>query len=267
MRSFRGSVLVALMLVSALVVVASPAFATPNITASSGTRNDDEHRAGAVSPFVTPSMPSQSSWTARSTNSQLSVPALGSTLSCPTSSVSAYATTTHTQLLLTSVSFGDDATAATRRVCSVTSGSIDENATGITCTATTTRPWVLHVRRTNSTVRSAVRGVASGTVNILSTCTVVVTLGGGASETISIDPNQSCVSSMAGVDPVTYVWDLSTRPPTAILTVACTLRATLTGPVRASSNVSFTGTYNVLADATPTRRFPRETLPSVTALS
>ena len=50
MKAFRRVALVALVLVSAVVVVASPAFATPRLTTSTGTRPD----GGAVSPFVSP---------------------------------------------------------------------------------------------------------------------------------------------------------------------------------------------------------------------
>ena len=50
MRTARRLTLLALMLVSAVVVVASPAFATPRLTTSTGTRPD----GGAVSPFVSP---------------------------------------------------------------------------------------------------------------------------------------------------------------------------------------------------------------------
>ena len=50
MRAIRRSALVVLVLVSAVVVVAAPAFATPRLTTSTGTRPDN----GAVSPFMSP---------------------------------------------------------------------------------------------------------------------------------------------------------------------------------------------------------------------
>jgi hypothetical protein len=50
MRAFRHLALVALVLASAVVVVASPASATPALTTSTGTRPD----GGAVEPFLTP---------------------------------------------------------------------------------------------------------------------------------------------------------------------------------------------------------------------
>jgi hypothetical protein len=54
MRTLRSGVVVALVLVSAIiVVVASPAFATPNLTTSTSTRAGRPDN-GAASPFVTP---------------------------------------------------------------------------------------------------------------------------------------------------------------------------------------------------------------------
>ena len=203
MKGFRSGALMALVLVSALVVVASPAFATPNLTASSGTRNlEPAHRAGAVSPFITPSMNTRSEVTAYSTDSQLSLPSLGSTVRCETSNVSGYVSITHTQLRITSATFSRNCTV-------VPAGRVDNQP--ISCDANSIRPWHLHVRD----VRAG--NSASGTVNLTSSCIVIVTISGTTS-TITIDGNQSCrpTGTQTGV---VYTW---TRAP-EMLDVTCTL--------------------------------------------
>jgi hypothetical protein len=223
-KAMRGSALVALILVAALAIIVSPAFATTLNTDSS---------VGNASPFITPSTNTRSLYTGRSTDTQLTLPTLGSTVMCRESQVSGYASTTHTQIRLTSVSFGN---VADPRNCTVRpAGTVDVQP--ITCTATSRDPWHLHVRRNDTVNRSA-----SGTVNLTSSCTVRITIGGRAI-TISVDANQSCRPNAAGASN-TYTY----RGPTGSITVNCVVLATLTGAVRASTNSTFTGVYTVRPD-------------------
>ena len=189
---FRNGVLVALVLASALAVVVSPAFATPNITASSGTRSADIQRAGAVTPFITPSTNTRSEYSgvAPGTRPSLTVPAVGA-VECDTSNVSGYASTTHTQIRITSVTFSRNCRVADRPGGSRIGKSLD--TPNISCAVDSFTPWFVHVRdvRANSS--------SSGTVNLVPSsmgggrvevCTVRITVGG--SIVISVDPNQSC---------------------------------------------------------------------------
>ncbi len=253
MRRLKGGVIAALVLVSALVVVASPAFATPNITASSGTRSGDIHRDGAVSPFITPSTNTRSQITARSTNSRFSLPSLGTTLACRTSSVSGYASTTHTQLRLTSVSFGDDQNPGASN-CTATGGTLAEP---ITCTATSARPWFLHVK--NIISGGGARGSASGTVNLTSSCVVTVRLAGLGTQQVTVDANQSCIGGAATDN--TYTWDTTSSPVRSSLSVRCRLRVTIQ-PINITTTGSlFEGDYTARPDTV------RDPVPSVTLAS
>jgi hypothetical protein len=130
MKTLRSGVLVALVLVSAVVVVASPAFATPNLTSSTSSRAGRPDN-GAVSPFITPigttttnsievndryGSGSGSSFTARNAL-RITV-----SLTCSSLEVRGFAGVTHTQLTISRIDFnecksdqtGDGATVTTR---------------------------------------------------------------------------------------------------------------------------------------------------------
>jgi hypothetical protein len=223
MSVLRSVALVALVLVSASIVVASPVFATPNITASSGTT--------AVSPFITPIGNTRSLSVGSSTNSSLVLPTLSSTVSCTTSTIAGYVATTNTQLKLTSMSFGGGNAA---RNCRVSPAGTIDNRPDITCTATSSNPWFLHLRNLPSATSAA------GTINPTSSCTVRVTIG-GAAVVISVDANQSCVAN-AGAGNNEYTWN--TTSGVGSLVVDCTLTATISNP-RSSTSSTFRGTYTV----------------------
>jgi hypothetical protein len=119
-RSLRGVVLGALIVVSAVVVVTSPAFATPRLTSSTGTRPDN----GAVSPFITP-IGNTTTSSARVTEFDGTFDTLTfvfatyggfiTTWTCTFIQLTGYVGSTHTQLRFTSSSIsacGDDTTGA-----------------------------------------------------------------------------------------------------------------------------------------------------------
>ena len=142
----RALALVVLLLVSAMVVVASPAFATPNLTASSGTRT--------VAPFITPVGDSaRSNIIATSTDSRFVFPA-GIVIRCRTATFGGFVGSTHTQVAITSFTYGNGAPGA----CDA--GGFGAN-TSIDGGATTTAPWFLHIRSFQ-----AGNGSASGTINV-----------------------------------------------------------------------------------------------------
>jgi hypothetical protein len=231
MKSLRNSsILIALILASALVVVASPAFATPNLTASSGadTPLSGAHSRWAVSPFITPSTNTRSLYIGQAGTTQLAVPTLFQTVSCTTSTAAVYASTTHTQLRVTSLSFGDRGGR-----CTVSGGGRVDNRPDITCTATSARPWYIHARTVDAPNQSA-----TGTVSLTSTCVVRLsgTLFGAV--VITVDANQSC----AGTN--TYTW----AGATGSLVVNCSVRATLSGGISGSVTTTFNGTYTVRPD-------------------
>ncbi len=156
-KALKFAVLGSLLLISAVAVVASPAFATPNITASSGTR--------AVAPFITPIGDSaRSNIIGTSIDSRFTA---GAIIRCRTSRIGGFIGATHTQATITSVTFGD----GRRGDCDLTSGGFSGvvrnggTSTGqldsIDGGATTTRPWFLHVRRFTAADNSS-----SGTINI-----------------------------------------------------------------------------------------------------
>jgi hypothetical protein len=236
MKALRGSVLVALVLISALVVIASPAFATPNLTASSGNT--------AVAPFITPQTNTRSLYTGSATNSSLSIAGVD-TISCTTSRVSGYASTTHTQVRLTDLTFG------TGGSCRAGLGTV---VSPISCLADSRTPWFLHVSSIVS--GGGARGSATGTVSITTTCTVLIrTLFGD--QRVVVDSGQSCRNPAGGG--VTYTWDTGTRR--SQLVVNCDLIVTLRGVRNESRTATFTGTYDVRPDTA------RDATLSVTAAS
>jgi hypothetical protein len=222
MTARKSILIMALALVSGLVAIASPAFATPNLTASSGTR--------AVSPFITPIGSTRSLSIGSSTDSQIALPSLGATVSCTTSTVAGYVdTATNTQLRLTSVSFGNN-----RGSCRVSPAGTVDNRPDITCTATSANPWFLHA--------SSLPGGTSarGTVNPTSSCVVRVTII-GVSVTVTLDARQSCRAS-AGAGANQYTWNTVTR--VGSLVVDCTMTATVSSS-RSSNSSTFRGTYTI----------------------
>ena len=219
MKHFRNSVLIALVLMAASVVVAAPAFATPRLTESTG--------SSAVSPFITPIGTTTSTSVGTSTNSNLALPSSGSTVSCTTSTVSGYVDRTHTQLKLTAVSFGGGDAA---RNCRVAPAGRVDNTPDITCTATSAAPWFLHVRTVISATSS------SGTVNLTSSCTVRLTITGrGDNTVVSIDAGQSCQPNAGG-----NTYTSAARS----LVVDCRVLATINNP-RLSTQSTFRGTYSI----------------------
>jgi hypothetical protein len=241
MRSVKGMVLPALMLVVALVAVASPAFATPNLTASSG--------ATPVAPFVTPSNSTASLWTARAI--AMTLASSGGIITCDSAAFSGYASTTHTQIRISSLSFGE------RGRCTYSDGTVDQP---ITCTATSANPWHLHFRNVAGAAPvngSSPAGSAMATLNSTSTCVFRVTAR-GAQGTITIEPS-SCT-----INPITYTWNIATAA--ASLVVACTLRVTVAIPPRAAfpTSANLTAIFNITPDPTPRNR---NTIPSVTSAS
>jgi hypothetical protein len=188
MRSLRKVLLIALALVSAAVIVAAPAFATPNITASSGNDSTRPHSRSAVAPFITPSTNTSSQFTARSTNAVLSIPSIGSSVSCAVASISGYASATHTQVRITSMTFGDGSGGS----C-VTGwgggggGSVVGNR--IACGSSSATPYALHLRTFNAGTRSA-----SGSINLTTPCTYIVTIGGSQC-TLTYDRGQSIAAT------------------------------------------------------------------------
>ena len=222
MSKWRATLIVALALVSALIAVASPAFATPNLTASSGTR--------AVSPFITPIGNTRSLSIGSSTDSQFALPSLGVTVSCTTSTVAGYVdAATRTQIRVTSISFGDRGGR-----CRVSPSGTVDNRPDITCTATSANPWFLHTRNLPSATS------AGGTINPTSSCVVRVTVI-GISATVTLDARQSCRAN-AGAGNNEYTWNRVTRVNS--LVVNCALTTTVSNP-RSSPSSTLRGTYTV----------------------
>ncbi len=157
LKPFRLVALTGLLLISAVAIVASPAFATPNITASSGTR--------AVAPFITPIGDSaRSNIIATSTDWRFTA---GAIIRCRTARFGGFIGATHTQATITSVTFGDGRAGNCDDTSGGFSGVVRNGGTSagqldsIDGGATTTRPWFLHVRRF-----TAADGSSSGTINI-----------------------------------------------------------------------------------------------------
>jgi hypothetical protein len=244
MNALRSSMLVVVVLVSVAAVVVAPAFATPQITASSGTR--------AVSPFITPVQarsPAQNSEsTAVSTNLRIGFAALGINIVCNEAHFSGYVdTATHTQLRMTSVSFGNR-TAGSCRVDPL--GGTITNTT-ITCTATTRAPWSLHIRTIDSATSSR------GSINLTSACTFVMNIGTARCR-LTMAPGQS-------MSPVTYTSAAATRRLT-ISETGSTLRVTIVDNGGAS-RCSLTGSFasNITGDYALTPDTRTDTVLAVTA--
>jgi hypothetical protein len=161
MRAVRSSVLVALVLASAIATVVSPAFATPNLSASSGT--------SAVAPFITPVTSTTSLFTGRTGDLVMSIDSLGVSATCRTSVVSGYVGSTHTQARLTSIVFGSGA----RGDCSVRTpggnGTIDNDR--VSCAVNSTTPGFFGVQ-------NLIRGVSWQAWMWMNACFYFTTVGG-----------------------------------------------------------------------------------------
>jgi hypothetical protein len=160
MSRFGHLALLALLLVSAVIVVVSPAFATPKLTTSTGTRPD----GGAVSPYFTPIGSATSSITI---NQSYGGSRRGSSFvgrdkdanvvgfTCDEVRGSGHVLATHTRLRITSLAFGR---------CTVDG---QPASLSVTFSANATTPCFLHLRR----------GTApswEGTLELTRTCTITV---------------------------------------------------------------------------------------------
>jgi hypothetical protein len=167
MGALRGSVLVALVSLTVVVVLASPAFATPALTASSG--------SGVVQPFITPVTSTTSPYTFRATNWRLTLLSQGITVACNTAQMSLYVGSTHTQARITSASFGTGAGGSCGVVWAMGNGTVDGNS--ITCDASSVNPWFWHVRESDG--GSPISW--NGSLNVTTPCSFVVTAPRGSS--------------------------------------------------------------------------------------
>jgi hypothetical protein len=232
MKAFRGSVVVALLLASVLVVVASPAFATPNLTASSGDDATRPHARAAVAPFITPSTNTRSPSVGTDPTTILTLG--GTSVMCRTSRAFFYVTTTHTQARITSLSFGD----ARGRTCSTTGGgTVDGDV--ISSTATSNAPWHAHVRINDARLRSA-----SGTVNVSSAVTFIVTIPLLVSSCQFTVPAQSVAATLTYRGPVTLIVDDRT-----VVTNVVAIRGTCPRSGLARFDATYTVTPGTPADA------------------
>ncbi len=179
MRLVRPGVLFALVLVGTVAVIATPAFATPNITASSGTR--------PVTPFITPMGNTRDS-SSRASSIDFTLSFGGASLACRTAGLTGYVAITHTQLRVTSLLFGDGRGAT----CTGT-GGMTVDGDSIVSGASSANPWHLHLKTNNAPTRSA-----TGTLNSSSIFSFTLTVGGGS----------SCIVTVAGPQslPVTYTY-------------------------------------------------------------
>jgi hypothetical protein len=227
MKIIKASMLLLLILVSAAIVLASPVFATPNITASSGSR--------PVSPFFTPSIfasPAPNGmFTGAAPSARFGFPTHTFTVSCA-ASLSGYVNSfTHTQIRLTSALLGS-ATGC------ISTPPRSETIPQFTCTVTTRDPWLFHARAIDAF------GSAVGSINLTSACTFVMNFG-TASCRVTIASGQS-------ISPVSYSpsmrrLGLSETGRTLIGTMVDNRGATRCAFV-GSSAVSLVGTYTFNPD-------------------
>jgi hypothetical protein len=181
MKSLRHGILLALVLVGTAVAVAAPAFATPNLTASSGT--------GPVAPFITPMGNTRnSSSDAISTNFRYTIGTIA--FQCRTASLAGYVTTTHTQMRITSARFGD----GRGGTCTSNIGlGIDGDSIAGSSSA---RPWHLHFSQIGAGNSSG-----TGTLNLSTATSFTLTLGGIQCE-VTWPAGQSLAMSYAFDGPV-----------------------------------------------------------------
>jgi hypothetical protein len=168
-RGLRTSVLALLLVASAVVVVASPAFATPRLTVSTGTAARPDN--SAVSPFITPIGNSETSgltitnrYTSRRGSSfkARSAARTDVNVTCSELRASGFVGLTHTQLRVSSIAF---------TMCKIDQGTITATVTAIGVDSAT--PILLHL------TRDAGGGSWDGTFNISrgQTFTIVSTIG------------------------------------------------------------------------------------------
>lgn len=243
MSAMKRSVLIAFALLSAVVVVASPAFATPNITASSGTR--------AVAPFITPITSTRSQFTGSARDTRLTIDAVFSTIECTTTIVSGYVDTTHTQARITSLSFGN----RSGRDCVVRTGlgSGTVNADEITCTATSANPWLLHMRARNGASTTS----WDGTINNTSSCSFAITVGGSTCD-FTIPAGQSIAVRYTNTRARLEVSALSSRTSSFLIRVRNFSGCSIPDGIYSATIVS---TYIIRVDTA------RDRAPTVTAAS
>jgi hypothetical protein len=156
MKSLRRAALVALALVSAVVVVASPAFATPRLTTSTGTVPD----GGAVRPFVTPigdtltsSITISQTFAARAGFSVAStaLDRTASTVTCVRLTASGHAFATHTRISISSFHLDGCRTDGTNLVVHASSLGIN-----------TSTPMKIHI----TSIDGAIPTSSNGTLEI-----------------------------------------------------------------------------------------------------
>jgi hypothetical protein len=173
-RSLKSGLLVALVLMSAVVVIASPAFATPNLTDSSGTR--------PVAPFITPIGNTTDSSVAATEDGTSRFTAfstlLGSNIvvSCA-STAQGHVLATHTRAVIDTLRFDSCRTSVGGTVV------VRTNADSTRC------PFFLHVARRNAGATSW-----DGTFNIPTCGSITIEITGlplGASCGISLTVPQS----------------------------------------------------------------------------
>ncbi len=225
MKSLRTGIVASLVLMSALAMVSVPAFATPNLTASSGT--------AAVAPFFTPISNSNSQRTFRGANVSIAVPALAVTITCRESWGSGYADTTHTNFRYTSHSFNGC-------TIDVGGGTVDNNGT-ITCGATTVAPWLLTISSVNAATRSAVGSLsipANGAG--VTACSFTFTRS-GSSYTVTVNRGQSCLPGARG-SPNTYTW------ATSRVQMTCSLSVTIVGAIVVTTTATYSSGYTLRPD-------------------
>ncbi len=243
MRSLRGSLLVAVVLVAALAVVVQPAFATPRLTESTG--------ATPVAPFITPITNTRSPFTGRAIRPTLSLPAFGGEFRCESSFASGYMTTTHTQARITSLSFGNGVV-GTCTMSRPAAGIVDQGS--ITCNATSINPWLLHVQARNA------GNNWSGTVNIPAGgpyCRFDYTVPSlGVSCTLTFDASQSIGRTVQYTNVTSQINLIRAQ-------VRATVRETparrCPAPFPGTSTATFNADYNVRPDTV------RDGTPTVTA--
>jgi hypothetical protein len=153
MSLLRTALILGLALLGGAVVVAAPVFATPNITASSGSRS--------VAPFITPiGNTSTSTLTGASTDFSFTGSGFGGTrftVTCADSSMGGHVVVTHTRALLTAVAMA----------------RCNAGTFTIATSASSTTPWPWHVRTVGS-------GSATGSIEIPAGGSLTITAGGGA---------------------------------------------------------------------------------------
>jgi hypothetical protein len=250
----RRSFLVAMASVSVLVAVGSPAFATPNLTDSSG--------SSPVAPFITPIGTTRSQFTGRSSDSSFFIPTIAAVIECRTAIMSGYVGSTHTRARITSLSFGNRS--ASDCDVRVSDGAFSGVIVGdeITCLAAgdaSTRPWFLHVTSNPS------GGSATVTLNVppataANTCTFTVRIDSMRRECRFSFANEQSIrgSSYTNGRSQLVIFDNTVQ---ATSSDGPARTCGIIGPVR----VVFRGTYTFSPDTATDKR--NHVTPTITAAS